>query len=73
MSNPYESAFGEEQQAAKKATDAPKEGLDFSNLPPLEEEDFTPALDELLSPRKLRPLANCSPAYGLLIIRYQVR
>lgn len=70
MSNPYESAFGEEQQPAKPATGAPKAGLDFSGLPPLEDSDLTPALEELL--------ANCetftreATTFGQLLSRLRV-
>lgn len=70
MSNPYESAFGEEQQPAKQGVDKPKEGLDFSNLPPLEESDLTPALDELLA--RCEAFTQEATAFGQLLSRLRV-
>jgi hypothetical protein len=70
MPNPYESAFGEEQQPAKKPADTPKEGLDFSNLPPLEEGDLTPALEELLT--RCEAFTQEATAFGQLLSRLRV-
>ncbi|WP_020536194.1 hypothetical protein [Lewinella cohaerens] len=70
MSNPYESAFGEEKQPAKKAAPTQKEGLDFSNLPPLEEGDLTPALEELLA--RCGAFAQQATAFGQLLSRLRV-
>lgn len=70
MPNPYESAFGEEDKTPKKPADAEEKKMDFSNLPPLEGSDLTPALDILLE--RCAAFSQQATSFGQLLTRLRV-
>lgn len=70
MPNPYESAFGEEEQTPKKPEDAEQKNTDFSSLPPWEEGDLTPALDTLIE--RCAAFSEKALQFGQLLTRLRV-